>query len=71
MREAIWRGFYALRQDGPTSEYLAISLGKAAEHMANAEPEQEAMVRIIDEETIEIKLIPSASDTQQTEGDGD
>jgi len=70
MREAIWRGFYRMRQDGPTTEYLAISLGKAAEYMKDAEPEQEAMVRIIDEETIEIKLIPSAvADEQEGEHD--
>jgi len=59
-----------MRQDGPTTEYLAISLGRAAEYMQDAEPEQEAMVRIIDEETIEIKLIPSAVDDEQ-EGEHD
>jgi len=47
MREAIWRGFYRMRQDGPTTEYLAISLGKAAEYMKDAEPEQEAMVHLV------------------------
>jgi hypothetical protein len=59
-----------MRQDGPTTEYLAISLGKAAEYMQDAEPEQEAMVRIIDDQTIEIKLMPSAvADKQEGEGD--
>ena len=40
MRDALWRGFPKLRQDGSSAEYLAISLGKAAEAMPEATPEQ-------------------------------
>jgi len=57
MRDGLCVGFPKLRQDGDSAEYLAISLGKAARFMPKAEPEQQAMVRIIDEETIEIKLV--------------
>jgi hypothetical protein len=65
MREWLWRGFPKIRQDGSSSDYLAISLGKAAEYMPKAEPEQQAMVRIIDEETIEIKLVSPEYDADE------
>jgi len=69
MRDALWRGFPKLRQDGSSAEYLAISLGKAAEYMPEAKPEQQAMVKIVDEETIEIKLV--SGEVEAEDGDSD
>jgi len=70
MREALWDGIRQLRRDGPDSKYLSIGLGRAGELMTGAKPDQTALVRVIDEETIEIKLVSPEYDADE-EGEHD
>ena len=71
MRESLWTGLRTLRQDGSKETYLSISLGKAGELIDNARPNTTAIVSIVDDETIEIKIIndekPDAESTDEPE----
>ena len=67
MRDTLWRGLYKLRSDGE-GQYLSISLGRAAELIDNAEPEAQAMVRVLDDGRIEIEVLsPNESTTDESE----
>jgi len=67
MRDTLWRGLYKLRSDGE-GKYLSISLGRAAELIDNAEPEAQAMVRVLDDGRIEIEVLsPNESTTDESE----
>ena len=57
MRDTLWRGLYKLRRDGSGDRYLSISLGRAAELIDGAVPEAQAMVRVLDDNTIEIEIL--------------
>jgi len=57
MRDTLWRGLYKLRRDGSGDLYLSISLGRAAELIDGAVPEAQAMVRVLDDNTIEIEIL--------------
>ncbi|MDR9412720.1 MAG: hypothetical protein RI531_08925 [Haloferacaceae archaeon] len=57
MRDTLWRGLYKLRRDGSEDRYLSISLGRAAELIDGAVPEAQAMVRVLDDNTIEIEIL--------------
>jgi ABC-type oligopeptide transport system substrate-binding subunit len=51
-----------LRQDGASDDYLSVSLGRSAELINGFEPDQQVAVRVLDDETVEIKLINVATD---------
>jgi len=57
MRDTLWRGLYKIRRDGLGDRYLSISLGRAAELIDGAVPEAQAMVRVLDDNTIEIEIL--------------
>jgi len=53
--EAEWIGLRALRQDGSKEQYLSVSLGAAGKLIEQFEPEQQVKVRVLDDNTVEIK----------------
>jgi len=57
-----WIGMRKLRQDGASDDYLSVSLGRSAELINGFEPDQQVAVRVLDDETVEIKLINVATD---------
>jgi len=64
MRETLWRGIYSLRKDGPDDTYLSISLGRIREYL-DVKPHQNAIVRVLEDGTIEIEVIEDESDEQE------
>jgi len=67
MRDTLWRGLYKLRSGGE-GQYLSISLGRAAELIDDAEPEAQAMVRVLEDGRIEIEVLsPNDSTTDEPE----
>lgn len=49
-----WQKLYQIRAEGPEKKYLSIGLGKAQEYIEAIEPNSQAIVRITDDDTIEI-----------------
>jgi hypothetical protein len=66
MRDILWRGLYKIRSDGD-GNYLSISLGRAAELIEGAEPEAQAMVRVLDDGKIEIEILTDESEPDKSE----
>jgi len=69
MRDTLWRGLYKLRSDGD-GDYLSISLGRASELLDGAQPEAQAMVRVLDDGRIEIEILTDDGPTT-TKAQGD
>ena len=59
---ATWVGMRKLRQDGDSDSYLSVSLGRSAELINGFEPDQQVAVRVLDDETVEIKVINASTD---------
>ena len=57
-----WIGMRKLRQDGASDDYLSVSLGRSAELINGFEPDQQVAVRVLDDETVEIKVINASTD---------
>jgi len=64
MLETLWRGIYRLRKDGPDDSYLSISLGRISEYL-DVQPQQNAIVRVLEDGTIQIEVIEDESDEQE------
>lgn len=62
MTNATWVGMRKLRQDGDSDSYLSVSLGRSAELINGFEPDQQVAVRVLDDETVEIKVINASTD---------
>jgi hypothetical protein len=68
MRDTLWRGLYKLRSDGD-GDYLSISLGRASELLDGAQPEAQAMVRVLDDGRIEIEILTEDGPTTKAQGE--
>jgi len=68
MRDTLWRGLYKLRSDGD-GDYLSISLGRASELLDGAQPEAQAMVRVLDDGRIEIEILTEDGPATKAQGE--
>jgi hypothetical protein len=49
-----WQKLYQIRAEGPEKKYLSIGLGKAQEYIEGIEANTQAIVRVTEDDTIEI-----------------